>query len=209
MFHCRVSQKKTTLRDGGPENIRQGNLSGSYFFDSGPLTQPDPLLNATHSVFSRRQMASAEETHIFSPQLVNTIRLGISRVRGDINLPFRGTQWRPTALSPWPLARRLRRQIAGWPYNRDWFGGLNRFPHRWTSGQAYDDAFLNRGTHTIKFGFAFERMLYNVLEQLSPNGRLNNYGSLAALLTNTPTKLNALAPGHSFEVAIRESLFAG
>jgi len=35
-------------------------------------------------------MASAEETHIFSPQLVNTIRLGISRVRGDINLPVSG-----------------------------------------------------------------------------------------------------------------------
>jgi len=52
-------------------------------------------------------------------------------------------------------------------------------------------------------------MLYNVLEQLSPNGRLNNYGSLTALLTNTPTKLNALAPGHSLEVAIRQSLFAG
>src|SRR5258706_1938765 len=66
------------------------NLSASYFFDSGPLTQPDPLLNATHSVFSRRQMASAEETHIFNPQLVNTIRLGVSRVRGDINLPVSG-----------------------------------------------------------------------------------------------------------------------
>ncbi len=52
-------------------------------------------------------------------------------------------------------------------------------------------------------------MQYNVLEKLSPNGRLNNYASLAAFLNNTPIKLNALAPGHSNEVAIRESLFAG
>jgi hypothetical protein len=186
------------------------NLSGSYFFDSGPLTQPDPLLNATHSVFSRRQMASAEETHIFSPQLVNTIRLGISRVRGDINLPVSGdTVATNSALAVAPGAK-APPQIGGAGLTTAiGLGGLNRFLHRWTSGQAYDDAFLNRGTHTIKFGFAFERMLYNVLEQLSPNGRLNNYGSLAALLTNTPTKLNALAPGHSFEVAIRESLFAG
>src|SRR6266849_4979276 len=186
------------------------SLSGSYFFDSGPLTQPDPLLNATHSVFSRRQMGSAEETHIFSPQLVNTIRAGISRVRGDINLPVSGdTVATSGGLAVAPGAK-APPQIGGSGLTTAiGLGGLNRFLHRWTSGQVYDDAFLNRGTHTIKFGFAFERMLYNVLEQLSPNGRLNNYGSLAALLTNSPTKLNALAPGHSFEVAIRESLFAG
>src|SRR5260370_178462 len=186
------------------------SLSGSYFFDSGPVTQPDPLLNATHSVFSRRQMGSAEETHIFSPQLVNTIRAGISRVRGDINLPVSGdTVATSGGLAVAPGAK-APPQIGGSGLTTAiGLGGLNRFLHRWTSGQVYDDAFLNRGTHTIKFGFAFERMLYNVLEQLSPNGRLNNYGSLAALLTNTPTKLNALAPGHSFEVAIRERLFAG
>jgi TonB dependent receptor len=50
-------------------------------------------------------------------------------------------------------------------------------------------------------------MLYNISEKLSPNGRLNNYPSLAALLSNAPDQLNALAPGGSNEVAIRESLF--
>ncbi len=88
-------------------------------------------------------------------------------------------------------------------------GGLNRFLHRWTSGQFNDDAFVTRGTHSIKVGFAFERMLYNITEKLSPNGRLNNYPNLAALLNNAPDRLNALAPGGSNEVAIRESLFAG
>ncbi len=186
------------------------SLSGSYFFDSGPLTQPDPLLNATHSVFSRRQMASAEETHIFNPQFVNAIRLGVSRVRGDINLPVSGDSVATTSALAVAPGAKAPPQIGGAGLTTAiGLGGLNRFLHRWTSGQVYDDAFLNRGTHTIKFGFAFERMLYNVLEQLSPNGRLNNYGSLAALLTNTPTKLNALAPGHSFEVAIRQSMFAG
>jgi hypothetical protein len=31
-----------------------------------------------------------EETHIFNPALINTIRVGLSRVRGDINLPVSG-----------------------------------------------------------------------------------------------------------------------
>src|SRR6202022_141833 len=87
--------------------------------------------------------------------------------------------------------------------------GFNKFNHAWTSGQIYDDAFLTKGTHSIKLGFAFERMRYNVLEQLSPNGRMSTYSSLAKFLSNGADQLNALAPGGSTGVALRESLFAG
>ena len=187
------------------------NLATSYFWDSGPQSQPDPLKNAIHQVFSRRQMASAEETHIFSPALVNTFRAGLSRVRGDINNPVSGDAAAtssalaiaPGAAAPPQIA------VPGVLTTAIGLGGLNRFLHRWTSGQFYDDAFVTRGTHSIKLGFVFERMLYNITEQLSPNGRMNNYPSLAALLNNAPNRLNALALGGSNEVAIRQSLFAG
>ena len=199
-------------------------LSVSYFYDAGPQSQPDPLLNAIHQVYSRRQMGSAEETHIFNPALVNTFRLGFSRVRGDINDPLSGDSVAtdtalavaPGAIGPPQIG------VPGVVTTAIGLGGLNRFLHRWTSGQFYDDAFYTRGTHSIKFGFAFERMLYNITEKLSPNGRFNNFGQpssgpcstftnggLCSLLTNAPNRLNALAPGGSNEVAIRQSLFAG
>jgi hypothetical protein len=186
-------------------------LNASYFWDSGPQSQESPLKNSTHQVFSRRQLASVEETHIFSPAFVNSLRVGVSRVRGDINNPVSGSgaavdstlAIAPGANAPPQIG------VPGVLTTAIGLGGLNRFLHRWTSGQAYDDAFLTRGTHSIKFGFAFERMLYNVTEKLSPNGRLNNYSSLSDLLNNVPIRLNALAPGGSNEVAIRESLFAG
>jgi Carboxypeptidase regulatory-like domain/TonB dependent receptor/TonB-dependent Receptor Plug Domain len=189
----------------------KNSLAVSYFFDSGPQTQPDPLLNAIHEVFSRRQMASVEDTYVFSPALVNTIRVGLSRIRGDINSPVSGDKVAtdtalavaPGAIGPPQIG------VPGVLTTAIGLGGLNRFLHRWTSAQAYDDAFLTRGTHSIKMGFAFERMLYNITEQLSPNGRKNNYATLADFLNNTPDTLNALAPGGSNEVAIRESLFAG
>ena len=189
----------------------KNSLSVSYFFDSGPQTQPDPLLNAIHEVFSRRQMASVEDTYVFSPALVNTVRVGLSRVRGDINSPVSGDKVAtdtalavaPGAIGPPQIG------VPGVLTTAIGLGGLNRFLHRWTSAQAYDDAFLTRGTHSIKIGFAFERMLYNITEQLSPNGRKNNYATLSDFLNNTPDTLNALAPGGSNEVAIRESLFAG
>lgn len=187
------------------------SLGTSYFFDSGPQSQPDPLLNAIHQVFSRRQMGSVEETHVFSPALVNTVRAGVSRVRGDINGPVSGSSVAkdaslaiaPGAIGPPQIG------VPGVLTTAIGLGGLNRFLHRWTSAQAYDDAFLTRGTHSLKFGFAFEHMLYNIIEKLSPNGRMNNYRSLADLLNNVPNRLNALAPGGSNEVAIRQSMFAG
>lgn len=186
-------------------------LSASYFYDAGPQQQPDPLLNAIHQVYSRRQMGSGEETHIFTPALVNTLRAGFSRVRGDINAPVSGdTVATDTSLAVAPGAIGPPQiGVPGVLTTAIGLGGLNRFLHRWTSGQVYDDAFYTSGTHSIKFGFAFERMLYNITEKLSPNGRFNNYPSLAALLANAPDRLNALAPGGSNEVAIRESLFAG
>jgi hypothetical protein len=186
------------------------NLAIGYFWDSGPQQQPDPLLNAIHQVFSRRQMASAEETHIFSPAVVNTFRAGLSRVRGDINAPVSGDSVsKDTALAIAPGAIGPPQiGVPGVLTTAIGLGGLNQFLHRWTSAQAYDDAFITRGTHTIKAGFAFERMLYNITEKLSPNGRMNNYTTLAALLSNAPDRLNALAPGGSSEVGIRQSLVA-
>lgn len=189
----------------------KNSLSGSYFWDSGPQSQPDPLLNAIHEVFSRRQMASVEDTYVFSPALVNTVRVGVSRVRGDINAPVSGNDVSkdstlavaPGAIGPPQIS------VPGVLTTAIGLGGLNQFRHRWTSVQAYDDAFLTRGTHAIKIGFAFERMLYNITEKLSPNGRKSSFPSLDALLNNDPVRLNALAPGGSNEVAIRQSLFAG
>jgi len=114
MFHCPVVSKENYVTGRIDQKISEkDNLSGSYFFDSGPLTQPDPLLNARHSVFSRRQMGSAEETHIFSPQLANTIRLGISRVRGDINLPVSGDSVATNTALAVAQARRLHRKLGG------------------------------------------------------------------------------------------------
>jgi len=184
------------------------NLSGSYFFDSGPQSQTDPLGNTVHEVFSRRQMVSAEETHIFDAALANTVRGGFSRVIGNINTPVSGDAVsKDTTLAIAPGAIGPPQIPISGITTAFGLGGFNKFKHAWNSIQAYDDAFYTRGKHALKFGFAFERMQYNILEQLSPNGRMNGY-SLDAFLTNAPHQLNALAPGGSYEVGLRESLFA-
>lgn len=186
------------------------SLAGSYFFDSGPQSQADPLGNTVHQVFSRRQMGSFEETHIFSPSEVNTFRIGLNRALGKINDPVSGDAVsKNAALAVAPGAAAPPQIPVSGLTTAYGLGGFNRFTHAWNSAQLADDAFLTRGTHAIKVGFAFEYMQYNVLEQLSPNGRMNTYGTLTDFLNNAPDKLNALAPGGSHEVGFREKLFAG
>ncbi|MDQ1389963.1 MAG: hypothetical protein QOF56_3417, partial [Acidobacteriaceae bacterium] len=185
------------------------SLAGSYTFDSGPQSQADPLGNTVHEVFSRRQTGTFEETHIMGPALVNTFRAGLTRVLGKINDPVSGdAAATDTTLAIAPGAKATPQIPVPGLTTAFGLGGFNRFTHAWNSLQVNDDAFLTHGTHSIKFGGAFERMQYNVLEQLSPNGRMSTYGSLAAFLSNTPDKLNALAPGGSHEVGFRQSLFA-
>ena len=189
--------------------LKSGHLAFSYFFDSGPQSQADPLGNTVHQVFSQRQMGSVEYTHIFGPGFANTVRAGVSRIIGDINAPQSGNAVatnKALAIAPGALAP-PQIPVSGLTTAYG-LGGFNQFNHGWNSGQVYDDAFLTRGTHSIKIGFAFERMQYNVLERLSPNGRMNTY-TLAKFLSNAPDKLNALAPGGSHEIGFRESLFAG
>lgn len=188
---------------------RDDTLAGSYFFDSGPQQQQDPLQNAIHQVFSRRQMVSIEETHTFGANWVNTARGGFSRVIGDINTPVSGDSTATSSALAIAPGASAPPQIAITGFTTAiGLGGLNRFTHAWNSFQGTDDVFVTHGKHQFAFGGMFERMQYNILEQLSPNGRMNGYGTLQAFLTNQPHKLNALAPGQSHEVAIRESLAA-
>jgi hypothetical protein len=60
-------------------------LTGSYTIDDGDsLTpQPDPLFGS-YSIL-RNQVASLQETHIFSPQMLNVFRAGFSRAAYDLD----------------------------------------------------------------------------------------------------------------------------
>src|SRR5712664_4807368 len=63
------------------------SFAGSWFYDRAPLTMPDSLVESLTQNFTLRQMYSLEETHVFSPTLVNTARAGFSRVRATVTQP--------------------------------------------------------------------------------------------------------------------------
>ena len=72
----------------------------------------------------------------------------------------------------------------------DFTGGIGGSPtylYHWNSAQAYDDGFYTKGTHSIRFGGAFERMFLNVSADTDPNG-IWRFADLQGFLTNNPTK---------------------
>lgn len=150
------------------------------------------------------------ESHIFSPALANFVRIGFNRVVGLVNEPVRAIN--PAANDPAlgvsgglfaPLVNVAGITSAGGLGNPSFFG------HHYNSYQADDDLFWTRGKHSLKFGFAFERMQYNVLSKLNPNGRFGRYASVESFIRNDQTTIALLDPVIRKEVGSRDSLFGG
>ncbi len=70
----------------------------------------------------------------------------------------------------------------------------------------YDDAFLTKGTNSVKFGVAVERMLLNVLADTDPNG-IWHFDNLQGFLTNSPTKFNGGIANTLSPRNLRQTLF--
>ena len=196
-------------------------LSGTYFWDKAPQTTPDSLVNNVHEVFTKRQMVGISENHVFSPEVSNVFRFGFNRVIGLVNSPVNAIN--PVAgdtslgISPGlpPPLIEVNNEIT----SAGGLGNLSFFGHHYNSFQANDDLFVTHGKHTFKYGFAFERMQYDVLSKVRQNGdfRFNptitggviTTTALENFLTNQPSQVLTLSPDIRQEVGTRDSLFAG
>ena len=184
------------------------SIAGTWLYDAGTIGQPDSLDNWINGDSTLELMVGLQETHIFSPTLVNSVRGGYQRANASQNSAV-GAAINPLAAStelgilpglpPPGLA------VAGiTTFNG--FNGLTPGLFPYNSFQAYDDAFLIKGTHSLKFGFAFERMQDNHASGLHPNG-FYTFGSWAQFLTNQPNTLSYQRGLATFEH--RQSLFGG
>ena len=180
-------------------------LSGTYMFDKTPYSSPDGLNNVEFDTLTSRQIVAMEETHLFSASLANSFRLGYNHETVNNNQSLKAIN--PDAartdlgVGGTAFAGRAASQvfITGITPFTGGIGGSPTYFYHWNSGQVYDDASLTRGTHSIKFGFAFERMFLNVVADTDPNG-IWRFGSLgefdqttgqflrSTFLQNNPTK---------------------
>jgi hypothetical protein len=185
------------------------SLAASWFHDRGPFSQPDPLVNTLNANSVLRQMFSLEETHIFSPRLLNTARVGFSRVHafGNIDVKALNPLAADPSLGSLPGRNAAILSVPGLT-QMGGLGSTSENNQAFNSSQVYDDAFLTRGTHSLKFGFAWEHMQFNVLNAARRNGSFN-FPSLQGFLLDHPQSVSYPVPGFSRPVDSRQSIFAG
>ncbi len=186
------------------------NFFATYVYDRAPYNQPDTFNNQNILSSTIRHIAALEESHIFSPNLVNNVRGGFNRndvinfrtvsaINPAVADPSLGVM--PGANNPITVIPGGFTQLVAGLY------GSNTL-HAWNSFQFYDDASLTRGAHSLKFGFALERMRYNFFTPFSSFGKLR-FASLKDFLTNNPSSLEGGFPGTFNPRGLRETLFGG
>lgn len=188
------------------------SIFGSWFYDNAIDEKPDTLNTLLSGNTSVRIMAALEETHVFSPSLVNSLRGGYSRVNANtvIGLQVINLLAADPSLGTFPGRPSPGLTVSGLTSFNGGVGGGRVSPAAffWNSFQVYDDALKTIGVHSIKFGFAFERMQTNQINATNPDGNFA-FGSLVGFLTNQPlTFKGQLSPGFLTRGS-RQSLFGG
>jgi len=185
-------------------------LAGSYFYDFAPLTIPDALDISLNQLITHRQMFSLEQTHVFSPTLANSVRIGWSRVYEANSRPVAvlNPLAKDPSLASIPGQYAPILEVPGLTTMQGGFGAQGLSSLAQTSEQFYDDAFITKGAHALKFGFAFERMQRNDSPGPYDNGDFV-FPSLQGFLTNRPTNVTLFDPSLSKELGVRDSLFGG
>jgi hypothetical protein len=186
------------------------SLFGTYLFDKTPYSSPDSFGNVGLSTLSSRQIVAVEETHSFTPTLVNAMRFGYNheRVDNDASVKALNPAAADTSLAAFAGRNAAVVNVTGLSPLSGGVGGLPTYLYRWNSFQGYDDAFFNRGTHTIKFGFAFERMLMQATALTDPNG-IWFFSDLTSFLTNVPTKFQGGVASTLTPRNFRQSIIGG
>ena len=185
-------------------------LNGSYSYDDTTVSSPDPFGQKLTSAPSRRQNVVLTLQHLFSPTLVNNTRVGISRTLAGNNIDCCATV--PGLTDPTlsfvpgqPVGAFNVGGLAG-QFGGPGTGGLNLFAY--TAPQAYDDLSWTKGSHTIRTGFAFERVLDNLDERNRING-LWSFGSIRDMLLLNPNQFSADLPSTDGIRGQRNSIIAG
>jgi hypothetical protein len=187
-------------------------LFGTYMFDDAVTHSPDPLNTWLVGNLSRRQAVILEENHVFSAVWTNTVRAGFSRVSAIVNSTISdiNAAAKDNTLGIYSTHPQFAPQITvgGIQGSGGGLGSDPTYHYHWNSYQFYDDAFWTHGLHSVKFGFALERMQDNVLADLQPTG-LIAFSSLANFFNNSPTSAIATVPGNLTERGIRQTLLGG
>ncbi|MEO6816955.1 MAG: TonB-dependent receptor [Edaphobacter sp.] len=188
------------------------SLSGTYLYDRGQVSNPDTYNLKITGNKSDRHTLALEETHVLTPALLNTARLGFNR---DVVIANSTLSAINPAASDNSLGFDPGRPVgvitvgSGVTQLTGGLGAIASYQFHYNSYQVYDDLYWTHKKHSLKVGFAGERILANQFTSgASPDGFFT-FGSLAGFLQNQPTTFTTRLGTNISPRDLRESLYAG
>src|SRR6267378_5059535 len=184
------------------------NLSGTYMFDKTPYTSPDGVNDVLLGSNTSRQIVAVEETHLFKTNVANSVRFGYNHeiVNNNQGLSALVPEAADTSLGTFSGRTAPQVFITGITPFLGGVGGESAYYYGWNSFQVHDDAFINKGTHTIKFGGTVERMLLNIRALSDPNG-IFKFSGLQAFYQNQPGRFQGGIASSLSPRNLRQTLF--
>ena len=189
------------------------SFDGTYMRDASETILPKDFGELFSTVVSRREVATFHEQHLFSPNVLNAIRVGFNRavgVVGGVSQVLNPLMLDPSyGFAPGGFAGIVRQvpgvtAFLGAPTAQGMLSTSRRVS--WNSFQGGDDVFLTHGAHLLKFGVVAERMQDNELNLSNVNGTFR-FDSLQELLTNQPATFSGLLSSDVPEFGTRQTLF--
>lgn len=171
------------------------SLFGTYQWEKSLATLPDSLNDVAIGQRTGHQSIAIEESHIFSPQFVNSARIGYNRYAdaGGYGVSALNPAAAEASLGAIPGRDTPQTFVTGLTTLQGGVNDQNNTTFYWNAFQIYDDAFLTKNRHSIKFGVSLERDLDHVLQYSTVGGQYH-FGSLLAFLQNQPSSLSATLP---------------
>jgi len=185
------------------------SVFASYQIDSATATQPDPNNDVLVGNSTGRAFVSIEETHIFNSQVINSARIGLNRsvhTGGGISAinPLSSN----LALGESAGADNPQIDVPGLVSIQPGVNQVEQVNFALNSFQGYDDVFLTKGIHALKFGFVVERIQFNAYNP-APAGEFP-FNTLLDFLTNQPSVIFAPLPSAPFvRFRFRGQIFGG
>jgi carboxypeptidase family protein len=176
----------------------KNTLSSSYNIDQSNEYEPTQLDVTADDVYMRRQVWTAQDTHILSTNLVNTFRFGIHRINyaGSLDIatsapidPRLYVNVNPNIVSrsSFPQVPALTFGFGGQALGSPALG-FNYVPRfiGYTNGSLSDDVNYLHGNHAFQFGFQAKKWYDNIENYMSTPRGAYTFGTLAQFLNGGP-----------------------
>ncbi len=170
-------------------------FNSTYYYDHSIWSKPDALNNQLQGFVIPRWALSAEETHVFSPSFVNSVRFGYN-TSGVENPSVTVLNQQMLNHSFGMASNLIAPQISGVSAGGG-VAGLSQFRSLQPSGsqnlavnmyQVFDDAVYTVGNHSLKFGGVFLRDSTDSVLTGQVNGSVS-FNNLTNMLENIPFKV--------------------